>query len=67
MNPSRSRRMIGFLFVFLIAVAGCVDYAEPTGPVPVPEPEPGELTSAVVPADADASAARRSASRALAP
>ena len=67
MSPSLSRRMIGFLFVFLIAVAGCVDYAEPTGPVPVPEPDPGELTSAVVPADADASAARRPASRAPAP
>jgi len=49
MNPSLSRRMIGFLFVFLIAMAGCVDYQEPTGPVPAPEPDPG---------DADASAAR---------
>ena len=49
MNPSLSRRMIGFLFVFLIAMAGCVDYQEPTGPVPAPEPDSG---------DADASAAR---------
>lgn len=63
MNPSMSRRMIGFLFVFVMALAGCVDYAEPTGPVPVPEPDPGELTSAAVPANADASAARRPASR----
>lgn len=59
MNPSLQRRMIGFLFVLSMAVAGCVDYAEPTGPVPVPEPDPGELTSVAVPADADVSAVRR--------
>lgn len=63
MNPSLPLRKIGFLFVFLIAVAGCVDYAEPTGPVPVPEPDPGELTSVVVPADGSVPAARRPPTR----
>ena len=64
MNRRLSRRMIGFLFLFsFIAVAGCVDYQEPTGPVPVPDPDPGEFTSVGSRADNGASAASRPASR----
>ncbi|MSR19804.1 MAG: hypothetical protein EXR91_02340 [Gemmatimonadetes bacterium] len=56
MNRWPSRRMIGFLFIFLFAVAGCVDYQEPTGPVPAPDPGDGEFTSVVLRADGNASA-----------
>jgi hypothetical protein len=42
MNRSRSRRLIGLV---VLALAGCLDTAEPTGPVPTPEPDPGELTA----------------------
>ena len=55
MNRWLSRRMIGLLFVTFIAVAGCVDYQEPTGPVPQPPPDDGELTSAVLRAGGNAS------------
>ena len=62
MNRWLSRR-IGLFFI-AIAVAGCVDYQEPTGPVPTPDPQEGELTSVVVRADGSASGAGGRASRA---
>lgn len=40
------KRLIGFLFIFFLVGAGCVDYQEPTGPVPQPPPDDGgDLTS----------------------
>jgi hypothetical protein len=42
------RRWSGVLIVLSILLPGCVDTAEPTGPVPTPPgDEGGELTSAV--------------------
>lgn len=60
-NLAPTRRMIGaFFFLFLFAgMWGCVDTAEPTGPVPKPEPDPGELTSVAQPAYDPASVAGR--------
>lgn len=63
MNRRLSRRMIGFLFIIVIGVAGCVDYQEPTGPIPVPDPGDGELTSVVLGADDNGSATGRPGSR----
>ena len=56
MNRWLSRRMIGLLFLFFFAGAGCVDTAEPTGPVPQPPPDDGgDLTSVDLRADGHAS------------
>jgi hypothetical protein len=65
MSPSMSRCMIGFVFVFFLAVSGCVDYQEPTGPLPTPPPdEGGELTSSLGLSGGSASGTGRPASRA---
>ena len=41
------------LTALLVLLVGCVDTAEPTGPVPVPDPEdPGELAPTVLAASA---------------
>jgi hypothetical protein len=60
MNRSTTRWVFGFL---LIAVAACVDTAEPTGPVPTPNPDPGEIISTAGQADGALSAPVRPASR----
>ena len=41
-------RWSGVLVAMSMLMLGCVDTAEPTGPVPTPPGDEGELTSAVV-------------------
>lgn len=55
MNRWLSRGTLGSL---LVVIAGCVDTAEPTGPMPNPPEDPGELTSVVIDAVGNASEGR---------
>jgi hypothetical protein len=58
----RNRSPLLIFPALLVLWGGCVDYAEPTGPVPTPPPEDGgEITAPVAGTSADdlSDAARR--------
>ena len=59
------KRAILLTFASLLTLFGCVDYAEPTGPVDLPPPEDGggEFTPAAVSTDGGAPTGQRRAGR----